>query len=427
MHPNRLGKEKSPYLLQHAHNPVDWYPWGEEAFERASKEERPVFLSIGYSTCHWCHVMAHESFEDPEVARLLNESFVCVKVDREERPDIDNIYMSICQMMTGNCGWPLTIIMTPERKPFLAATYIPKRSSPGQPGMLELIPNITKIWKERREEVSGLADGIQAALRRKPEGPKASVPGEEALTNAFELLSARFDEVHGGFGAAPKFPAPHNLLFLLRFWNRTGDARALEMVERTLQAMGRGGIRDHVGYGFHRYSTDGEWLVPHFEKMLCDQAMLAYVCTELYQATRKEEYAETARETLDYVLRDMTHPEGGFFSAEDADSEGAEGRFYLWTEPELEAALGSEDAALAIRVFGVTKTGNFCDEAEGKRTGLNILHMNATAREIASVLHIEPEEFDKRLKSIRGKLFEAREKRVHPARTTRCSPTGTVS
>ncbi|MBM4248641.1 MAG: thioredoxin domain-containing protein [Euryarchaeota archaeon] len=416
MSANRLAEEKSPYLLQHSKNPVDWYPWGEEAFERARKEDKPVLLSIGYSTCHWCHVMAHESFEDAEVAGLLNEGFVSVKVDREERPDIDGVYMSVCQMMSGNCGWPLTIFLTPEKRPFMAATYIPRSARSGQPGMLELLPNITKVWKERRTEITGLADGIQAAMRRRTEEPRAPGPDERSLAAAHDMLSSRFDEAHGGFGDAPKFPAPHNLLFLLGRWKRTGEARALEMVERTLQAMRRGGVWDHVGGGFHRYSTDAEWFVPHFEKMLYDQAMLAIAYTSAFQATRKEAYASTARDILDYVLRDLGGPEGGFCSAEDADSEGVEGRFYLWTAGELDGVLGPDDAALAGRVFGATKAGNFCEEATGKRDGRNLLHLKAELEDIAGVLELEPTAFERRLQTVLGKLLEAREKRARPHR-----------
>jgi len=416
MHTNRLGKEKSPYLLQHARNPVDWYPWGEEAFERARKEDKPVFLSIGYSTCHWCHVMAHESFEDADVARLMNEHFVCVKVDREERPDIDSVYMSVCQMMSGNCGWPLTIIMTPAKQPFLAATYIPKEARSGQSGMLELLPNITKLWKEKRQEVSDLAEHIQSALKRQPEAASGHALGAETPRTAYDLLSARFDEAHGGFGPAPKFPSPHNLLFLLRFWKRNGEGRALEMVERTLQAMRRGGIWDQVGWGFHRYSTDEEWFVPHFEKMLYDQAMMALAYAEAYQATRKPEYADTARQTLDYVLRDLWSEEGGFLSAEDADSEGEEGRYYLWTDAQLKDVLGSEDASLAARVFGASRQGNFPIEPAARGAGQNLLHLNACLPDIAEVLRLDLPELERRLEPIREKLFEAREKRVRPHR-----------
>jgi hypothetical protein len=416
MQTNRLAQEKSPYLLQHAHNPVDWYPWGDEAFERARKEDRPVFLSIGYSTCHWCHVMARESFEDPDVAKLLNEGFVCVKVDREERPDIDSVYMSICQMMSGSCGWPLTIIMTPDKKPFLATTYIPKRARFGQQGMMELIPEIRRLWTERRDEAAGLAEGIAATLKRRPEGPKGEEPDAETIKTAYEILAARFDEVNGGFGTAPKFPSPHNLLFLLRTWKRTGEARTLEMVERTLRAMKNGGIWDHVGWGFHRYSTDAGWFVPHFEKMLYDQAMLAIAYLEAFQATRREEYATTARQTLDYVLRDMMSDEGGFFSAEDAESEGEEGKFYLWSESELRDVLGNDEASLAVKVFGTAKHGNFSDEATSKLVGRNILHMNATVAEVAAVLKTDEKALEKRLEAIQKKLYGARSLRVRPQR-----------
>jgi uncharacterized protein YyaL (SSP411 family) len=414
MPPNHLAPEKSPYLLQHAHNPVDWYPWGEEAFEHAKREDKPIFLSIGYSTCHWCHVMAHESFEDPDVAKLLNSSFVCIKVDREERPDIDNVYMSVCQMMNGNCGWPLTILMTPDKKPFLAATYIPKRARFGQQGMLELIGEITRMWMERREELTRLAEGITATIGRRPESPGQAELDGRTLQAATDILAHSFDDANGGFGTAPKFPSPHNLLFLLRGWKRTGDARSLEMVERTLGAMRNGGLWDHVGFGFHRYSTDAGWFVPHFEKMLYDQAMLAMAYLEAHQATRKEEYATTARQTLDYVLRDMMSGEGGFFSAEDADSEGEEGRFYLWTEPELRDVLGREDASFTIRVFGVTRHGNFQNGATTRIAGQNILHLNGTMGDVAAVLGTDEPALKERLEAIQRKLFEARSKRVRP-------------
>jgi len=411
---NRLAKEKSPYLLQHAHNPVDWYPWGEEAFGRAKREDKPVFLSIGYSTCHWCHVMAHESFEDPEVAKLLNDGFVCVKVDREERPDIDNVYMMVCQMMNGNCGWPLTIVMTPEKKPFLAATYIPKRARFGQQGMMELLPQMIKLWNERREQLTGLADGIAGAMARRPDNVGKEELDRSDMDAACDTLEHSFDETNGGFGTAPKFPSPHNLLFLLRCWKRSRNPRQLEMVERTLYAMSRGGIWDHVGWGFHRYSTDAGWLVPHFEKMLYDQAMLAMAYIEAFQATRKEEYADTARRTLDYVLRDMTSGEGAFFSAEDADSEGEEGKFYIWTETELREVLGDEDALLAVKVFGTAKHGNFPDGMTSKVIGHNILHMTATVADIAEVLGTDEAVLKERLEAVRKRLFTARSKRSRP-------------
>ncbi|MGH7792737.1 MAG: thioredoxin domain-containing protein, partial [Thermodesulfobacteriota bacterium] len=348
--PNRLISEKSPYLLQHAYNPVDWYPWGDEAFEKAKQEDKPIFLSIGYSTCHWCHVMEHESFEDEEVAKLMNDAFVSIKVDREERPDIDNIYMTVCQMLSkGGCGWPLNIILTPDKKPFYAATYIPKEPRFGRAGMLDFVPRVKEVWKTGRDKVLDSANQITSALQQASNisnGSKGEELGQSTLKVAYSQLSQSFDTVHGGFGRAPKFPTPHNLLFLLRYWKRSEDNKALEMVEKTLDAMRRGGVYDHIGFGFHRYSTDPQWLLPHFEKMLYDQAMLTIAYTEAYQATGKKDYEKTAREVFRYVLRDMTAPEGGFYSAEDADSEGEEGKFYLWTEDEIREILGKEDADL---------------------------------------------------------------------------------
>jgi len=411
---NRLIFEKSPYLLQHEDNPVDWYPWGPEAFEKARREDKPIFLSIGYSTCHWCHVMEHESFEDPEVARLMNEVFVSVKVDREERPDLDNIYMTVSQMMTGSGGWPLTIIMTPDKKAFFAGTYFPKESHSGRIGMLDLIPRIKEIWMTRREEVVKSANQITAALEQVSKYAPGEELGEPTLKSAYEQLAQRFDEQYGGFGNAPKFPTPHTLLFLLRYWKRTGEEKSLRMVEKTLQTMRNGGIYDHIGFGFHRYSTDQLWLVPHFEKMLYDQALLAMAYTETYQATGKGEYAQTAREIFTYVLRDMRAPTGGYYSGEDAESEGEEGKFNLWTEEEIRQVLPAEEADLIIRVFNVAKEGNFHEEATGKRRGRNILYLKGSLGEIAADLKTSERDMRKRLEDARGRLFAAREKRIHP-------------
>ena len=411
---NRLLLEKSPYLLQHAVNPVDWYPWGPEAFEQAKKEKRPIFLSIGYSTCHWCHVMKRESFEDPEVARLMNDTFISIKVDREERPDIDSIYMMVSQMMTGRGGWPLTIIMTPDKKPFFASTYIPKETRFGRMGMLELIPHIGELWATRPKEILDAANKTVAAVQQASQSTPGDGLDEATLKLAYEELSGRFDDEHGGFGSAPKFPTPQTLFFLLRYWKRTGNKKALNMVETTLQRMQGGGIYDHIGFGFHRYSTDSEWLVPHFEKMLYDQAMLALAYLEAYQATGKRDYAQTARDILLYVLRDMTGPEGGFYSAEDAESEGEEGKFYLWTEEEIYELLGKKDADFAIKLFNIEKEGNFADEASGRQSRTNILHLTKSLKKLSSELGISQRELRSRIETIRQNLFTSREKRVHP-------------
>lgn len=403
---NRLINEKSPYLLQHAHNPVDWYPWGEEAFEKAKNENKPVFLSIGYSTCHWCHVMEKESFEDDDVAALMNDAFVSIKVDREERPDIDSIYMAVCQAMTGSGGWPLNLLITPDRKPFHALTYIPKESRLGRVGMLDLIPQVKELWNSQRDEVEKAANQNVNALK------PASLAGErltdDILHIAYEQFLGMFDEEHGGFGHAPKFPTPHNLMFLLRYWKRTGDRMALMMVEKTLCAMRMGGIYDHVGFGFHRYSVDQRWLVPHFEKMLYDQAMLAMAYTEAYQATGKEEYERTCREIFIYLMRDMTSPEGGFFSGEDADSEGEEGKFYLWTENELRQVFTDEEYKLVKKVFNIKVNGNFT-EGNGK----NIFYLSNPITELPG---FPITDIGKSIESSRLKLFEVRENRIHPGK-----------
>ena len=399
---NRLKNEKSPYLLQHADNPVDWYPWGPEAFEKARQEDKPIFLSIGYSTCHWCHVMEHESFENEEVARLMNQTFVSIKVDREERPDLDQLYMTVAQLMTGGGGWPLNIFMTPDKKPFFAATYIPKDNLYGRLGMMELIPRVDELWRTNRQELLSSADRIVAALRQVSESQGSNLLDASVLDKAYQQLLDSFDRDLGGFGNAPKFPTPHNFYFLLRYWQRSGREEALDMVEKTLQAMRAGGIYDHVGFGFHRYSTDAEWLVPHFEKMLYDQALLTLAYTEVFQATGKSFYQTTAREILSYILRDMQSPEGAFYSAEDADSEGEEGKFYLWNYGELENLLNDRELDQLVRNFGLKPEGNFTDQ-DGGSSGLNILHGRRPANEAQ-------EDFQ----AIRKKLFAYRQKRIHP-------------
>jgi uncharacterized protein YyaL (SSP411 family) len=411
---NRLIHEKSPYLLQHAYNPVNWYPWGDEAFERAQVEDKPIFLSIGYSTCHWCHVMERESFEDAEVARMMNELVVSIKVDREERPDLDHVYMTVCQLLTGSGGWPLNIVMTPDRKPYFAGTYIPKQTRLGRTGIMDLIPRLAQVWTDQRDDVDDSAEKIVTTLRSVDRDNQEGELDEAALHTAFQQLGERFDEKHGGFGEAPKFPTPHNILFLLRHWKRTGDRKALHMVEKTLREIQRGGIHDHVGFGFHRYATDQTWLVPHFEKMLYDQAFLVMAYLEAYQVTGQKAYEETARNVLTYVLRDMTDSEGGFYSAEDADSEGVEGKFYVWSEEEIRGILPPQEADLVIKVFNIKKDGNFLDESAQTRTGANILHLQKSLPGIASDLKISEQEIQNRWTAARRKLFSVREKRIHP-------------
>ncbi|HUT64732.1 MAG TPA: thioredoxin domain-containing protein [Spirochaetota bacterium] len=416
MSPNRLKYEKSPYLLQHADNPVDWYPWGEEAFERAGELDRPIFLSIGYSTCHWCHVMEHESFEDREVAGLMNETFVSVKVDREERPDIDQVYMSVSRILTGRGGWPLTIIMTPDKKPFYTATYIPKDSRFGTVGMMDLISRIALLWKNKREELVNTADNVTDELVQSSPKQNREDLTRDILKRAYEELKESFDRERGGFGSAPKFPSPHNLDFLLRYWKRTGDPEALSIVEKTLDEIQKGGIYDHLGGGFHRYSTDREWRVPHFEKMLYDQALLTIAYTDAYQATGKDEYGRIVRETLEHLLRDMKDPDGGFYSAEDADSEGEEGKFYLWTEDEVRKLLGDREAEAFVAVYNIEAGGNYQEESTNSPTGRNILYRERPLNEEARDLGANGEELRAVIATAKQKLFRYRESRVRPQR-----------
>ena len=411
---NHLINEKSPYLLQHAHNPVNWYAWHKEAFDKAKKEDKPVFLSIGYSTCHWCHVMEHESFEDEEVAKLLNDSFISIKVDREERPDIDNIYMTVCQMMTGSGGWPLTIIMTPDKKPFFAGTYFPKESRGGRIGLKDLVAKINSAWKNQRGEIYKSADEITSYLSKSNSASAENFTNEKIIDEAFAKFSKSFDTQYGGFGKSRKFPSPHNLIFLLRYYYKTGNTNALNMVTKTLTEMRKGGIYDQVGFGFHRYSTVRNWFLPHFEKMLYDQAMLVLAYTEAYQATKNNLFKRTAEEVLEYVLRDMTSEGGGFYSAEDADSEGEEGKFYVWDKKEVFDILGKEDGELFTSIYNFSNKGTYHDEATGKATGKNIPFLTQTFDELSHDLKIPKQELEQKLNRMRIKLFNKREKRIHP-------------
>ncbi len=413
--PNRLAMEKSPYLLQHAYNPVDWYPWSSEAFERAKVEDKPLFVSIGYSTCHWCHVMEKESFEDEAVAKLMNEAFVCIKVDREERPDIDAAYMAVCQAMGRSCGWPLNVIMTPSKNVFFVASYIPKDNRYGTIGMTSLVPQITEIWKTRRAELETMGKELNEQIVLQSKADFDNRLGRAELDEAYDQLFLAFDHENAGFGSAPKFPSPHNPLFLLRYYNRTKQQAAWTMVERTLRAMRLGGIFDQIGLGFHRYSTDAKWLVPHFEKMLYDQALLALAYVEAYQVSGSPKFMVTAKETLDYVLRDLTSKEGGFYSAEDADSEGEEGKFYLWTQKEIKQALPPELGDFAVKMFGVKAEGNYYKPPED-RNDKNILHLAVPLEQMASESGLTVDQVIGNLARITSTLFQTREKRVHPAK-----------
>ncbi|MGI6451084.1 MAG: thioredoxin domain-containing protein [Desulfitobacteriia bacterium] len=460
---NKLINEKSPYLLQHAYNPVDWYPWSDEAFQKAKEEDKPIFLSIGYSTCHWCHVMERESFEDEEVAEVLNKSFISIKVDREERPDIDHMYMAYCQAMTGSGGWPLTILMTPEKQPFFAGTYFPKHSHYGRPGMMELLKQVAELWQNEKDKVLETAaelyeivanhyqkkkktsGGIGARIDQQSgiplaaQGEKESVYdwGKAVIRKGYALLEQNFDSHYGGFGNAPKFPSPHNLGFLLRCYLEEPNSQALLMAEKTLDAMADGGIYDHIGFGFARYSTDRYWLVPHFEKMLYDNAGLALVYLEAYQLTKKESFARIAQEIFQYILRDMTSPEGGFYSAEDADSEGVEGKYYVWDELEIKVILQRGIRAITegnsnlqgldpkvkellgkhreripdlyCEAYGINEEGHY----EGKNIPNRIFSIWG---DIAERNRLTLSEMEELLSLCRQILFKEREKRVHPAK-----------
>ncbi|MFQ5693422.1 MAG: thioredoxin domain-containing protein [Nitrospinota bacterium] len=376
---NRLIHETSPYLLQHAHNPVDWYPWGEEAIERARKEDKPILLSIGYSACHWCHVMERESFENEEIAALMNERYVNIKVDREERPDLDDIYMHAVQMMTGSGGWPMTVFLTPDLEPFYGGTYFPPEDRYGRTGFRTVLTTLSEVYRNRRDQVKQNTAQITRGLQQLSRvHPSSDLLTEDLLRRAVQELADRFDERFGGFGGAPKFPPSMSLSLLLRVWRGTGRADLLQMVETTLTHMARGGMYDQLGGGFHRYSTDERWLIPHFEKMLYDNALLAPVFLEAHQATGDPFYAGVARETLDYVLREMQDPRGPFYSTQDADSEGVEGRFFVWRPEEIRGVLEDDGAAdLFCRYYGVTEGGNF-------EHGASALHVERPLEDVAS-------------------------------------------
>ncbi len=411
---NNLRFEKSPYLLQHAENPVNWHAWNDTAFNLAAREDKPIFLSIGYSTCHWCHVMAHESFEAGQVAALMNKTFVNIKVDREERPDIDSLYMTVCTMMTGSGGWPLTIIMTPDKKPFYAGTYFPKETIHGRMGLIDLIHAIHEIWTNKRGEIDRSTKSIIENLHLQNRTKPGKDLDHNVLANAYQELAERFDQNHGGFGDAPKFPSPHSLVFLLRNFGNSGNQQSVQMVEKTLTGMRMGGIYDHIGFGFHRYSTDANWLLPHFEKMLYDQALLALAYLEGYQITGNPLFKQTAEEIFIYVLRDMTDSKGGFYSAEDADSEGEEGKFYVWNIEEIRQIIPSTEFAGLTQLFNLQEEGNFQDESTGRKTGANIFHQTQSLDDFAAELDIPAQEFKEKTEILRKQLFDKRSKRVPP-------------
>jgi uncharacterized protein YyaL (SSP411 family) len=406
---NRLANEKSPYLLQHANNPVDWLPWGDEAFALAKEGDKPIFLSIGYSTCHWCHVMERESFEDEKIAAQLNSDFVPVKVDREERPDVDDVYMTAVQTMTGAGGWPMSLFLTPEGRPFYGGTYYPPDDRYGRPGFSSVLTAVADAWENRRSELEASAGQLLAHLDRAVHAPTGGPDvGAEPLEKAARSLAAEFDPRHGGFGGAPKFPPSMRLEFLIRRWVRTGDVHARGMVEETLAKMAAGGIYDHVGGGFHRYSTDARWLVPHFEKMLYDNALLARMYLLAFRAFGDPDFARVARETLDYMLAEMTPAGGGFFAAQDADAGGEEGTFSVWDPASLEAAVGTDAAPIVAARYGVTSSGNF----EG--SGQTVLSIVRSVPEIAADRGISEARVDEILREARPKMYEVRSRRVRP-------------
>ena len=423
--PNLLARERSPYLLQHANNPVEWYPWGEAAFERARRDAKPIFLSIGYSTCHWCHVMEHESFESQDIARFLNEHFVSIKVDREERPDVDRVYMSFVQVTTGSGGWPMSVWLTPDLKPFYGGTYFPPSSRWGRPGFLEVLQEVHRVWTVERERVVRTAESLTERLRVfEARTVAGAIPGTKALVDGVAEYRAVFDSRRGGFGEAPKFPRPTELLYLFREFARTGETVARDMGLQTLRAMALGGMRDHIGGGFHRYSVDADWRVPHFEKMLYDQAQLAIAYLEAFQITGDAFYAEVAEDTLQYVRREMTNSEGGFYSAEDADSlppesagdpaaHKSEGAFYLWRQSEIEELLGDETGVFCRR-FAIEPEGNAPFDPQNEFTGKNLLYIASSIHDIARLTGSTEEQVSAVLSRARTRLLEVRAARPRP-------------
>jgi uncharacterized protein YyaL (SSP411 family) len=419
---NHLAGQTSPYLLQHVENPVDWYPWNQEALLKAKQEQKPIMLSIGYSTCHWCHVMAHESFENKEIAKVINENFIAIKVDREERPDLDQIYMTAVTAMTGQGGWPLTAFLTPEGKPFYGGTYFPPIAKWGSPGFMDLLITISQAWKDQREQLLSSSHEITQLLVNQNQRfiLTSEIPESSLLDRAARQISTQYDSYNGGFGGAPKFPMGHTLSFLLRFYKRSNEQKYLEMVEKTLIAIAKGGIYDHLAGGFHRYSTDAQWHIPHFEKMLYDQALLTKVYLEAYQITGNLKYATIAKETLDYILSDMQHPQGGFFCAEDADSldtglgHKMEGAFYVWKIEEIINLLGEKDALIFNYTFGVEDSGNAKNDPHGEFVGKNILYLAHDFIDVANHFNSTVEEIEQIINRSKLKLFEHRKSRPRP-------------
>ncbi len=411
---NHLRGEKSRYLKQHADNLVDWYPWSDQAFEKAKSQDKPIFLSIGYSSCHWCHVMAHESFEDEEVAELMNRTFISIKVDKEERPDVDKVYMKIAQAMSGKGGWPLNIIMTPDKKPFYAATYITKERKNNRLGLKDLTNRVRYMWDKDREKLLSTGEKVISTLKERVKRSTAR-KDTSILERAYNELRDSFDSKFYGFGNAPKFPSPHNLLFLIRYYENTDESNALDMVIKTLDSMRKGGIYDHIGYGFHRYSTDRKWKLPHFEKMLYDQAMLVIAYTEAFRITDDKKYKKIAKETIEYVIRELKDESGGFYSSQDADVDGIEGGYYIWTQEEIDNILGDESDKFK-KVYNIESKGNFLEESTGERTGKNVLYINKDTSTLSEEFQQGEDHLKDELERMRESLYENRGKRERPGK-----------